>query len=160
MFQIVYVWLYNNFYMERSVLSNKSILSLFHPLSRLYRSEFKSNGTKLKVTFSQYSILVAVHAGTEQVGKLADHCSISQPAMSKMVDHLVKASLLKRIQNVVDRRQSRLELTGLGLHTIETIEKTVSKRITAGLSDYSPSEQQLIAKGVDKLIVALSLGSK
>src|SRR3984957_339226 len=67
-----------------------------------------------ELTFTQLRILFAIEYGKDQVGKLARSAKVAQPAMSKIVDHLITLGFARRDPHPTDRRQIKLSLTAKG----------------------------------------------
>ena len=68
----------------------------------------------LTVTVGQFRVMNMVARGIDRVSKLADTYGSSEPAMSKMVDVLVKQGLTDRQLCLSDRRQFVVSLTEQG----------------------------------------------
>lgn len=59
---------------------------------------------------------------------LASHMKVRLPTMSGMVDRMVKAQYLKRVNNNNDRRQIMIELTPKGQKFLNQFKSIITKR--------------------------------
>src|ERR1700722_18157710 len=57
-----------------------------------------------ELSFTQLRILLAIEYGKDQVGKLARSAQVAQPAMSKIVDRLIRLGFVRRAPPPPDRR--------------------------------------------------------
>ena len=127
----------------------KLLLSgVVHPVLRLYREEFKQAELRPGLTFAQFRILNGIRRGRNQIGKLVDHHGISQPAMSKIVDALVRRGLVKRLPQAEDRRKIVLQLTPKAVTIVESVEQRVIERVARQVHKRSAREQQHIHEGL------------
>ena len=67
--------------------------------------EARSHPDVKELTFTQLRILLAIEYGKDQVGKLAQSARVAQPAMSKIVDRLIRLGFARRDPHPADRRQ-------------------------------------------------------
>jgi len=67
-----------------------------------------------QVTMAQFSILREIHQGKTSVSQLAEAGHISRPAISRLVDILVRKNLVNRLDDPTDRRHVNLSLTSEG----------------------------------------------
>ncbi len=76
----------------------------------------------LTITFQQLKVLllVASEPGPTTQG-LAERLHVSAPTMSGVLDRLVEHGLVRRVEDVADRRVRRLVATAEGLQTAETV---------------------------------------
>lgn len=132
------------------------LTGIVHPMLRLLREEFKASKTKPKLTFTQFRILNGIRRGRDQVGKLSEFHGISQPAMSKMVDGLVKSGFIKRVPHSTDRRQIELRLTQKGAASVKVIEDGVFERIGKRIAKLGASDQKAILDGISRVSAVLA----
>jgi DNA-binding MarR family transcriptional regulator len=66
---------------------------------------------------------------------LAGHMGVTLPAMSKMVDGLVKRKLLQRLASEDDRRMVTLSLTDAGKDTLQQARQATRDGLAAALKD-------------------------
>jgi len=131
---------------------------IVHPMLRRFREEFKRTQTHPKLTFAQFRILNGIRRGRNQVGMLAGHHFISQPAMSKMVEALVKAGMVTRGTHPEDRRKIELQLTPRALKTVKAIEGKVLTEIAQKISRLSAAEQKIVGDAIPLIASILAEG--
>jgi DNA-binding MarR family transcriptional regulator len=92
--------------------------SVWHTVRAHIRHEATEN---FDITVSQFHILRRIRQGADSVSKLADDKRTSRPAVSRVVDVLVKKGLVARTQNPADRRNVQLSLTDDGKILMENL---------------------------------------
>lgn len=131
------------------------LFELFQLLASHFRADFKRVVKDAPVTFVQFRILYSVASGTDTVGRLREEHGISQPAMSKTVDHMVTAGLLARVPSAQDRRQVRLKLTPQGQRAIRSIEKSFMSLLASRLNGVPTRERAAVRKSLEQLLSVL-----
>src|ERR1700720_390581 len=63
----------------------------------------RSHPAAKELTFTQLRIMLAIEYGKDQVGKLARSAHVAQPAMSKIVDRLIRLDIVRRDPHPTDR---------------------------------------------------------
>ena len=107
---------------------------------------------KRSVTQTQFVVLVAVHSiGRCPMGILAKNMHVSLPTMSGIVDRLVKAGYIDRVEDKEDRRQVVIELTHKGEKMIEQFQSVVAHRWQEVLKSLEPSDIDAFYQVVTKL---------
>ena len=101
-----------------------------------------------ELTFNQLRILLAVEYGKDQVGKLARSANVAQPAMSKIVDHLIRLGLARRGPHPTDRRQIKLSLTPKGAAMTERVRLKAAEKYVKAITLLSPGDRQKLIDGV------------
>lgn len=81
----------------------------------------------------------------------ADFIGLSLPAMSRLVDGLVKAELATRTSCPNDRRQIRLAITPTGQAAIDQSWKSTRSRLAEEVSALSPEHREVIVSAMDVL---------
>src|SRR6185436_10466979 len=70
---------------------------------------------KTNLTHTQFFVLVAIHSlQVPAMRTLADNMQVSMPTMTGIIDRLVNAGYVKRMDHPEDRRQVLVELTPQG----------------------------------------------
>ncbi len=81
------------------------------------------------LTHTQFFVLIAIHSrGRSSLQQLADKMSVSMPTMSGIIERLVVAGYVSRVENPDDRRQVFIELTKGGKGLISQFQGAVSQR--------------------------------
>ncbi|MFZ3231484.1 MAG: MarR family transcriptional regulator [Pseudobdellovibrio sp.] len=104
-----------------------------------------------QITHPQYRILASIDRGNFTVSQIAIDHGVSQPAMSKMVDLLVKKGLIKRSYVSKDRRQIDLKLSAKGLVLFKELKNKAAKNLAKKIKVISKKEQNSLNKSLDQL---------
>lgn len=106
----------------------------------------------LEVDFTQLAALYAV-AGTATltVGDLAEQLGRSPSATSRIVSGLVERGLLRREEEVADRRQRVLALTPEGQSLVATVDHARADQFLDVVRPLPVAERALVAMGVAAL---------
>jgi DNA-binding MarR family transcriptional regulator len=107
---------------------------------------------QLGLGFTQLAALYAV-AGSSAltVGDLAETLGRSPSATSRAVGALVERGLLERVEEVTDRRQRMLRLTGEGAALVAQVDRARADEFLAVVRPLPPDERALVAMGVASL---------
>ena len=89
---------------------------------------------------SQSAALEAVADGARQVREVADACRQHVSSASRLVDSLVTADLVTRVEDPDDRRAVRLSLTGAGRDAAERITDFQVRMLARILAALDPDE--------------------
>ena len=118
----------------------KKFLETVPPLVRIIRSEIRCVAGK-EMTVPQYRILANIQLGMCNVGTIAENHGVSQPAMSKMVEALVKRGLISREHSEKDRRQISLSLTKNGHELFLKIQKATQVHLAVEIKKLEKKEK-------------------
>jgi DNA-binding MarR family transcriptional regulator len=136
--------------MKAALENARQIFELGPRIARSIRRAMKGlPGPEL--TLAQYRILARVSQGLGKASLLCELQGVSLPAMSRMVDTLVRKGLLKRAPNAEDRRQIVLKLSPAGRKAHDRLKNAVIREIDARLSGLSPAEQASLAGSLSLL---------
>ena len=100
------------------------------------------------LTFTQMRILLAIQYGRDQVGKLAKSAKVAQPAMSKIVDHLIGLGFIRRDPHLTDRRQIMLSLTPKGVAMMRRVLLNASEKYVDAIKTLSAQDQTKLLDGI------------
>jgi len=107
------------------------------------------------LSMPQFGILMQLHYhGSCNISDISERFGITLPAASQMVERLVHAGLVARLEDPHDRRARQLALTTRGA---ATIEKSASKRyqwLDALAVVLTPTERQNVAMAMRVLAEA------
>ena len=85
--------------------------------------------TSRNITQTQFLVLVAIHSKERApMNVLASNMKVSMPTISGIVDRLVRAGFLRRVEDPHDRRQVVVELTSKGRALIAQFQTAISQR--------------------------------
>jgi len=110
--------------------------------------EESSHPDAKELTFTQLRVLLSIEFGRDQVGELARRAKVAQPAMSKIVDHLVNLELVRRDPHPTDRRQIKLSLTPEGHATTERVRLKAAQKYVGAIAELSPEDRAKMAEGI------------
>jgi DNA-binding MarR family transcriptional regulator len=101
-----------------------------------------------ELTFTQLRILLAIEYGKDQVGKLARSAHVAQPAMSKIVDHLIRRGLARRDPHPTDRRQIKLSLTPKGAALTERVRLKAAEKYVRAIRNLTQRDREKLLEGI------------
>ncbi len=82
---------------------------------------------------------------------VAEYLGLSLPALSRLIDGLVKKQLVERRIGSTDRRQVALTPTARGLRRLEAARAQMHQHLTAALRTLSPGERTALEEGLQVL---------
>ncbi len=103
------------------------------------------------MTASQFHTLRRIAEGNSSVSDLADCMHLNRSNISRSVDDLVKSGLVKREQDLQDRRNINLLLTEKGKDMIQSFLVSNGKKMIEKFSQLSESDLDEISKGLTAL---------
>ena len=103
------------------------------------------------LTVPQFRVLAFVSLQSCTNNQLADWQGVSLPAMSRMVDYLVRRHLLVRIPDRVDRRRVQLRLSKKGRAEFEALHRAVQFRLAERIMGLSAKQKASLAVGLNVL---------
>lgn len=115
-----------------------------HPAS----AKARSHPEVKELTFTQLRILLAIEYGKDQVGKLARSAHVAQPAMSKIVDHLIRRGFARRDPHPTDRRQIKLRLTPQGTALTGRVRRKAAEKYVDAIRTLSPVDRKKLLQGI------------
>jgi DNA-binding MarR family transcriptional regulator len=121
-----------------------SLKEQVHPASEKARS----HPDVKELTFTQLRILLAIQYGKDQVGKLARCVQVAQPAMSKIVNHLIRLGFVRRDPHPTDRRQIKLSLTAKGAAMTERVRRRAAEKYLGAIRNLSTSDRKKLLDGL------------
>lgn len=106
----------------------------------------KGRGERL--TVPQFRVLAAVNRGICHNKEIGDLLGVSEAAISRMIDFLVKDGLIKKSINKIDRRQTVLTLSSEGQKLYNVSKTEARKRLKIKLETLSSEDVELVIKGL------------
>jgi DNA-binding MarR family transcriptional regulator len=103
------------------------------------------------LSIPQFRVLAHVNSGTNTTSELAELHGTSVPAMSKVVDGLVKRGLLQRVPHPRDRRVIELELTTSGKTLLHRITRIVKKKLAELVAPLPAADDRTLLAGLKVL---------
>ena len=122
----------------------------------IYRTALKRLNARLakeKVSFSQYSVLLALSRnGPMQMSKLGDHMLVAPANVTGLVDRMEKKGLVRRKRDPRDRRLYVIEPTDLGESTFRSISVRFRAYVRSIGEGLSPAEQDAALFALKKMM--------
>lgn len=140
--------------MHDLTLQTKQISELLPKIAINLRIARLIDEVKPGLTTSQLMVLLTMKEKKNvaiPVGSLAEQLSVSFPAVSGIIDRLVKEKLIKRKRSSKDRRLVLIELTDSGVKIIEKLLKTFEKLLFDILKKMPEKEREAIVKAIERV---------
>lgn len=104
------------------------------------------------VSVPQFRVLTYLNR-TEgaSLSAVADRVGLSLPAMSRLVDGLVRRELVRREESAEDRRRVTLRLTNLGKELVRTSRVGAQAHLAEALTALAPSDRAEVAEAMRRL---------
>jgi DNA-binding MarR family transcriptional regulator len=117
------------------------VLDTVPVVMRFIRAEMRSKRAR-GVSVPQFRSMAFLRTNEgSSLSQVAEHVGLSMPAMSRLVDGLVKRGLLARDTSESDRRKVTLRLTARGQDMIRAARKWTEQRLAAVLENL-PKDQR------------------
>jgi DNA-binding MarR family transcriptional regulator len=108
-----------------------------------------------ELTFSQWTTLVALHDGRiKTAGDLAHNICHDAGSLTRLIDEMVKRSLVTRSRSETDRRVVTLLLTARGRALVEQLAPRVMHLWNGLLAGFSHAEVDTLINLLTRLVVA------
>ena len=119
---------------------------LWSLIRTIYRSALKRLNSRLakeKITFSQYSVLLALDRnGPMPMSRLSEHMLVAPANVTGLVDRMEKKGYVKRVRGTVDRRLYRIEPTEKGTQVFRSISGRFRSYVRSIGEGLTPEELQ------------------
>jgi DNA-binding MarR family transcriptional regulator len=135
------------------------ISDIFTRIMLKVMTEELTGGSPDEVTMAQYQALrhIAQH-GSCTIGSLAEGLAVSQPAVTMLVDRMIKRDLVDRQPGRSDRRQAEVFLTSHAKHLLDQLENARIDRLGKILELMAPEERRRFVESLESFVsAALSL---
>jgi len=132
-----------------------SDFELWQNIRDIYRAALKRLNAKLRkerITFSQYSVLLALSRnGPMQMNKLSEHMLVAPANVTGLVDRMERKGFVRRKRDERDRRLYVIEETAKGSRIFQGISSRF-RQYTGNLgSTLTPQEKDLILVALRKV---------
>lgn len=121
----------------------RSMWAMRHEVRKQVRTNAQS-----ELTVPQFRVLAQVSEEPKTLSQLAEAIGTSVPAMSRMVDCLVRRNLLKRTAGEKDRRQVRVDLSVLGRKRYDDFRQRTYEEFAESFKKLSESDRDTLIKGL------------
>ncbi len=124
-----------------------SLLDAMPPVIRAVRAAMRDfKGANL--TVPQFRVLGFVSLQPCTSKQLAEWQGVSLPAMSRMVNHLVRRQLIVRTPDISDRRLVQLRLSAKGKNVFKRLRKAIETSLAARIATLGQSEKRALGTGL------------
>jgi DNA-binding MarR family transcriptional regulator len=121
---------------------------------RLYFSTLMGFVRSRNLNFPRMMMLFRLaHRGQCTVSDLSRHMEVSAPAASQLVDKLVEAGYVSRVENRDDRRIRNIEITPRGLKLVQELKNEHKNKINSILDAIPEEEQEAVQRSLHSLNV-------
>jgi DNA-binding MarR family transcriptional regulator len=137
----------------------REILETVPAAMRFIRNQVRQNGKG--VTLPQFRTLAFVsRARDASLSAAAEHLGLSSPAMSRLVDGLVRTGLVVRRTVSTNRRKVALTLTAKGREMLESVRTDIRGEIAGTLGGLSAAELNTISRAMALLHATFGTNAK
>ena len=138
--------------MENSVAEcARQILDVTPIVMRAIRGQMRSHrATGLSVTHFRALVFMDRRPGST-LSALAEHLGLSAATVSKMVEKLVEAGLVRREASPNDRRRTPLCLTARGQSVMETARRGTLVWLSTQVSGLGPIQRDTVVRAMGSL---------
>jgi DNA-binding MarR family transcriptional regulator len=128
-----------------------AILETIPPSMRAIREQMRS-GRVVGLSVAGFRLLLFVRRNPASgLSVVADHLGTSLPAASQLVERLVRAGLVARVQNPEERRRIELRLTDAGAVALAECDVQTRSWLCERLSGLEPADLDRIAGTLSEL---------
>lgn len=122
------------------------IFSVSRQIKEKYRDERKGHISGMKLETLRY-----IKEKKPLMKEIADYLSIAPPSATSLINHLVKAGLAERIDDVQDRRIVRLGITNRGKKELQRGVERIAGRMKKMLSSLSERDKLNLIRILEKI---------
>jgi MarR family transcriptional regulator for hemolysin len=134
----------------------RELLSGVPAIMRYLRYQMRRHRHR-ELTVPQFRALIFLaHHNHASLSEIAEHLGVSLPAMSRMVETLVKRGLMRRSSSTGDRRRISLSLTGRGRSTFRIAHRAARRCLAERLGDLPAREVSRVTAAMRVLVRVFS----
>jgi DNA-binding MarR family transcriptional regulator len=123
------------------------LLQVIPPIMRSIRG-YMRDFRRSNLTVPQFRVLGFVSLQPCTSKQLADWQGVSLPAMSRMVDNLVKRRLLQRRPDTADRRRHQLRLSRQGAAVFRRLRDALQAKLAERIAGLKAPDRKALAAGL------------
>ena len=143
-----------------SKITDQEIILFIYKISRLVRKHTADpSHIAEEPSMLQLQALMNISHGAATMGQIAQELYIKLPTTSSLVDRLIKAGYVKRIDDKLDRRITKIGLTEKGKQILTITMKTKMKKMEFILDKLSAGEKKSIVSIMQNLYNKLEIHS-
>ncbi len=106
----------------------------------------------LNLSFSQFRIIMAISNNAVSQKDIADYWEMTEAAVSRQVEGLLNDTMIKRVENPVNRRENILSLTKKGETYLEKSFFVLDKAYESIYEHLDEREREVLVGGLHKLL--------
>ena len=130
-------------------------MELWQSIRTIYRAALKRLNSRLareKITFSQYSVLLALSRnGPMQMNRLSEHMLVAPANVTGLVDRMAKKGYVRRKRDSSDRRLFVIEQTETGARVFKSISGRFSQYAKGLALDLTNEELEVTLNALKKV---------
>lgn len=130
----------------------RALLAVMPLFGRLAAMTAREHGV---VSPERAKALVRLAGGGMRAGELAHQCLLTPPAMTELVEGLVREGLVRREEDPTDRRAVRVSLTAAGRREVERYHNAIAEALGEAIARLEPSSRDRLRLALDDLRRAL-----
>jgi len=121
-------------------------------LARLLERQISRILARHDMTLAAYRVLVTAQSfGEITASELTRYTVVDRALISRKVADLSKAGLIDTLDDPLDTRRKRLQLTKAGKEKLASVKPDIDKRLTGLSEQFEPGEQEMLVRIIDKL---------
>lgn len=130
----------------------RALLAVMPFFGRLAATTAREHGT---VSPERAKALVRLASGPLRSGELAQQCLLTPPAMTELVEGLVREGLVRRDDDPADRRAVRVSLTAAGRREAYRYHAAIAQRLAEAVAHLDPLARERLRLALEDLRRAL-----
>lgn len=136
----------------RDAQTARAMLAVMPLVGRLAAMKARAYGT---VSPERAKALVRLAPGALRAGELAQQCLLSPPAMTELLEGLVREGLVRREDDPSDRRAVRVSLTAAGRREVERYQTAFAEALGDAIARLDPLARERLRLALQDLRTAL-----
>lgn len=146
--------------LDETAVSAELVALIGEMMSQIHRRSAGDMLAILNETGLSMAQLVALHVlehgGTCSVSAIAGFLRLSPAATSHLVDRLVVAGLVGRVEDPEDRRQKRVSITPAGRRLVDRVQRGRAREVAEVVARLSPDIRKQFGKVLGRVIEELT----
>ncbi len=134
---------------SREETTNKAI-SLIFSVSRMIKEKYQNERQK-NISGMKLETLRYIKENKPLMKDIAEYLSIAPPSATSLINHLVEAKLVERVQDGSDRRIVRMSITSFGEKKFAQEMAMIADRMKRMLSPLNTGEKENLIKILEKI---------
>jgi DNA-binding MarR family transcriptional regulator len=126
-------------------------LSVIVPLLHKKLLKMHLGGVTGNLTRHHLGIMGMLRGGSKTASELARVAVVTKPQMTHLIDQLVKAGVVERHADSVDRRVTNIALTSYGLVLLDDLKRKVQENIRNELAGLAPEDLEEMSQAMETL---------